>query len=147
MGRWDFLEGVRPQTAADAVAAEAAKVLADELRRWPPAAVEWTDSATRERFAPLYAEGAPRPAQGAYTEAFRLARWELEHDVEAIDFYQRNDHAARALATAHDRLALELLWKLLTEWMYELAERTENRLKRRHLLACLDEAERRLLAA
>lgn len=146
-GRWDFLEGLRLKTAADVLVEEVARILVDELtRRWPPQ-VEWTDADAAARFAPLYEPGAPRPSTAALREGLRLARWEIEREVEAIDFYLRNDHAGRVVATPQDRLALELVWKLVTEWLYELRERTENRLTRRHLVACLDEVERRLTLA
>ncbi len=143
MGRWDFLEGVTPVTAADAIVTGMARVIADELSRWPPR-LDFTDEASSRKFAPLYAPGAPPASEPAVREGFRLARWELAHELAAIDDHLRNDGVARAARTPHERLAVELLWKLLPELLYELAERTENRLTRRHLIATLDLAEKRL---
>jgi hypothetical protein len=147
--RWEFLEGVKAVEAADAVAAEFAKVLADELRAWPPR-IEWTDPAHAARFAPLYASGellGPRqPSRDAVREGFRLARWDLRHEQEEIDYYFDNDHGARACPDRYDRLALELVWRWLVEALLELSDRTGGRLKRRHLLDCLDRAERLAVA-
>ena len=145
--RWDFLEGVTAVEAAEAVAGEYAKVLVEELRAWP-LRVEWSDPALARRFAPLYAAGellSPRqPSEAAVREGFRLARWDLLHEQAAIDDYLRNDHGGRACPDAYDRLSLELVWRWLVEALLELGERTEGRLKRRHLLDCLDRAERML---
>lgn len=143
MSRWDFLEGVRPVAAADVIVTEMAKVIAEEITRWPPR-VEWTDAASAAKFAPLYKPGTPSPGEAAVREGFRLARWELLHELDAIDYHLRNDQNALGARSVHDRLAVELLWKLLPELLYELTERTENRLKRAHLMACLEQAERRL---
>jgi hypothetical protein len=135
-GRWEFLEGVRAMTAAEAIVHEAAKLLAGELARWPPR-VEWTDATAAARYAPLYADAAPRPTDLAVREGMRLARWEMERDVQAIDFYMRNDLAAKVTTTAHDRLALDLVWRYLTEAMLALQELCGGRLKRAHLIDCL----------
>jgi hypothetical protein len=136
MGRWDFLEGAKPITTADAIVIEMARVIADELRAWPPR-LEFTDPSAAARFAPLFDPDAPRPSDDALRAGFRLARWELTHDVDAVTHSLRNDRLP---------LAAELLHRLLPEILYELAERTENRLSRKHLVACLDLAERRALS-
>lgn len=142
-GRWDWLEGIRPQSAAEVVMAEMAKVVAGALSHWPPR-VEWTDEAAAARFAPLYAPGAVRPGFLALREGLRLAMLEMDRDVAAIDFFLRNDHAGRVCASAEERLALELTWRLCTEWMLELGERTEGRIKRPLLRRCLELVEQRL---
>ena len=147
--RWEFLEGVKVVEAAEAVAVELAKVLVEELRAWPPR-VEWTDPDQAARFAPLYSPGQlllPRPSVSALREGFRLARWDLERQQAAIDDYWRNDRARQVCPDDRDRLALELVWRWLVEAALELAERTEGRVKRRHLIECLDRAERLLLAS
>lgn len=144
-GRWEFLEGVRAIGAAEAIARELAKQLAEELRGWPPA-VELGDEPQARKFAPLFASGARRPSAAALREGFRLARWEMQHDLEAIDYYLRNDHAGRAAPDPYDRLALEFVWRYLTEALLVVREATEGRVKRRDLLVALDLAERYLLA-
>jgi hypothetical protein len=142
MGRWDFVEELRLLSTAEAIAGELAKQLAGDLERWPPE-VEWSDERERARFAPLYALGAARPSRIAFAEGFRLARWELEHEVEAIDDYWRNGRDAVAGGDL-DRLAVRLLWRYLTEAALTVAEATQGRVKRRHLLDCLEQAERRV---
>ncbi len=122
--RWAWLEGLRPQALEDAIAAEAAKMIASELRAWPPK-IEWTDPALAARFAPVL---ATPPSTADLHEGFALARLELQHDLDALRF-------------ARPSLAIDLIRLYLTETLYALAERTQNRLKRRHLLLALDRAQ------
>ena len=140
--RWDFLDGVKAIDAAEAVAAEFAKVVVEELRAWPPR-VEWTDPAQARRFAALYAPGElllRRPSDEALRAAFRLARWDLLRHTEAIEDFFRHDRGP-----AGERLAVELAWRWLVEATLELSERTSGRVARRHLVGCLDRAELLLL--
>jgi hypothetical protein len=136
-GRWDWLEDLKPRSVADTLVAEAAKVVIGALKAWPPS-LEWTDAGEMTRFAPLYAAGAPKPSAAVIGEGLRLAMLELDRDVEAIDFFMRNDYATRVCSTANERLALELVWRVATEWMLELGERTQGRLRRPALRHCLE---------
>ena len=143
-GRWDFLEGVKAMGAAEAIAGELSKLLAEELARWP-LDMEWADAAQAARFAPLEAPGAPRPSNEALRQGFMLARLELLREEDALDYALRNHTLERALPDAADRLAAELVWRWMTETLYELSERTEGRVKRRHLVSCLEQTWRRVL--
>jgi hypothetical protein len=132
VGRWDFLEGVKAVGGPEAVALELAKVLAEELRAWP-LRLEWTDPTQAVRFAAVLAD---RPTESALRDGFRLARWDLLHETDAIDQHVKSVGLAPAV---------ELVWRWLVEATLELAEKTEGRVKRTHLVACLDRAERLLL--
>lgn len=141
MGRWDWLEGVKAKELPDAIAEEAAKLIAGELRRFPPE-VEWSDELARERFAPLYAEDAPPPSIEARRAGFQLARWELDREYDAIAFHHRS-----AQLRDHDRLAADLLSLYLSEVLLILSEKTQGKIRRHHLREALDLAERLLAAS
>jgi hypothetical protein len=83
---------------------------------------------------------ARMPSAFAIERGFRLARWELERQLDAIDHALRN---AR-LDDTYEELAAHFLWRWLTEWMLELKERAGPRIQRAHLVAALDQAEARV---
>jgi hypothetical protein len=143
--RWAWLEGVRPISAAEAIARELAKLLRDELASWPPR-LDLESEAGGQKFAPLYAPGAPRPSRAALAEGFRLARWDLAREHEAIAHYLRNGLLERAVAGPPDALAAELVWRYVLEACLETIERTDGRVRRAHLLPALDDAYRALSA-
>jgi hypothetical protein len=126
-GRWAWLEALRPQALEEVIASEMAKVIASELRDWPPQ-IEWTDAASSTRFAAVL--DTP-PSAADLREGFALARLELQHDLDALRF-------------ARPSLATDLVRLYLTETLYSLAERTHNRIKRHHLRIALDRAEQLL---
>jgi hypothetical protein len=139
--RWEWLEGVRATSLEDAIMHEAARALADELLAWPPL-LSWQDERAEAEFAPLFALDAHRPSREAFEHGFRLARWELERAVEAIDHSMRNNLLGALLA--YDRLAAHFLWRWVPEWLLELKDRTGPRITRAHLVAALDQAAARV---
>ena len=121
--RWEWLEGIRPQALEDAIASEMAKVIASELRGWlagTPPQVELSDPR-------LAAQIAAPPSAADLQEGFALARLELHHDLDA-------------LRLARPEPAADIVRLYLTETLYTLSERTEHRLKRRHLIDSLTQA-------
>jgi hypothetical protein len=143
--RWELLLEQQPVPLIDHLVEELSKLLANELSRWPPDIAE-LDVASGASFAPLLEEGYPRPAKAAYAEAFRLARFELEHDLDAYDDYMRNQRWAEHGLPPGAKQELLFLSRWLTEQMFALGEVTQGRVKRRHMREILDRAERRLLA-
>ncbi len=144
--RWDYLFETKPVPMMDHLLEEVAKLLAKDLRQWPPP-VQEVDLDVGGTFAPLFTEPTPRPAEAVYDEALRLSRWELEREHEAYDDYMRNKrYLERGLAPT-DRLALLLLNRWLVDQMLGLGEATEGRVNRRLMLKCLErlEARRRLI--
>ncbi|WP_434382464.1 hypothetical protein [Melittangium boletus] len=144
--RWDYLFETKPVPMMDHLLEEVAKLLAKDLRQWPPP-VQEVDLDVGGQFAPLFTEPTPRPAEAVYDEALRLSRWELEREHEAYDDYMRNKrYLERGLAPT-DRLALLLLNRWLVDQMLGLGEATEGRVNRRLMLKCLErlEARRRLI--
>lgn len=143
--RWEHLLEQRPVPLVDHLVEEISKLLAKDLSRWPPPVAE-LDAASGAGFAPLLAEGYPRPARAAYAEAFRLARFDLEHDLDAYDDYMRNRRWAERGLPAGAKQELLFLSRWLTEQMFALGEATEGRVKRKHMREILDRTERRVLA-
>jgi hypothetical protein len=141
--RWEWLEGLRSTSIEEALAHEAARVLADELLDWPPA-IEWDDPRAEAELAPLFQPDAGKPSLAAIGVGFRFARWELEREFEAIDHAVRNDLIGRELTDERDRLAARFLWRWLPEWLLELKERAGPRITRAHLLLALEQAEARV---
>ncbi|MBZ4410232.1 hypothetical protein VZQ01_30470 [Myxococcus faecalis] len=141
--RWDHLFDLKPVTLLEHLVEEVAKLLAQDLQRWPPP-VQEVDLDTGGHFAPLFTEPRPRPSPSVYTEALRLTRWELSHETDAYDDYMRHQRYLERGLGPDDRLALLFLSRWLTEQMHGLGEATEGRVKRKHMHECLDRLERKL---
>lgn len=139
--RWEWLEGVRAQTAVEWAVTQMATILLKELSSWPPD-VAWTDSEAERRYGDLFAAGAPPPSRAAFEQAITRARWDLARDHEALDHYRRNNMLERSCPAPHDRLASAFIETYLTEALFELIERTESRVKRRDAISCLDQLSR-----
>ncbi|MCP4448947.1 MAG: hypothetical protein GY811_26980 [Myxococcales bacterium] len=140
--RWEWLEGLKPESPIEVAVKYVAAMTADALTAWPPPIqmAEGQDG----RFGEILEPGADRPSLEAYEEAIKLARWELERNYEAIDFYARNNHIADACPATRDRLASEFIQHYVLESFFMLMEKTEYRVKRSDVLAGLGMVERRI---
>jgi hypothetical protein len=136
--RWDWLEGIRPQTPVEWAVTQMAKILLEELSSWPPE-IAWTDAGAEGRYGDLFAADAPAPSNAAFDQAIMRAGWELARDHEALEHYQRNNLLEQACPSSYDRLASAFIETYLTEAFFELFERTDSRVKRRDALSCLDQ--------
>lgn len=143
MGRWDHLFEAKPRPIVEQVLDEVANLVARDLLTWPPPIQGWESDAEAKRFAPLFAPGAPRPGKAVFREAFRLARWEMDRAIEAIDDYVRHERWREAEVAPDGHLALQFLYRWLTEQMLGLAEATESHLRRPQLRDCLERCEKR----
>ncbi len=141
--RWEWLEGLKPESPIDVAVKYVAAMTADALTSWPPA-VRMADGQGESRFGDLLEFGAERPALPAYEEAIKRARWELLRDYDAIDFYARNNHIAEACPTERDQRASEFIQHYILESFFTLMEKTEYRVKRKDVLVGLDMVERRV---
>jgi hypothetical protein len=134
MGRWDFLYEQKPRPAVEVLLDEAARVIADDLARWPPP-LEAADPS----LAPLLAGDRPHP--DVFRQAFALARLDLRHEYEELERREAESRLApEEIETAR------FLWRYLAERVFDLNEAVQSRLTRRHLVELLDRVERRLLA-
>ncbi|HVE86233.1 MAG TPA: hypothetical protein VND93_25425, partial [Myxococcales bacterium] len=130
--RWERVLEQKPIPLLDHLVEEVARLLATDLLEWPPP-IQDLDPISGAQFAPLLEPGAPRPDDRAYHEAFRLTRWELEHDLLAYDDYMKNRRWMEIGLPAESRPALLFLSRWLYEQLSGLAEATGNRVKRHHL--------------
>jgi len=144
--RWDRLLDVKAISLAEHLVEEVSKLLAKDLARWPLPVLE-LDVETGRQFAPLLAPDSQRPDPPAFGEAFRLARWELEREIEAVDDYMRNRRWLERGLAPDDKQALLFISRWLVEQLLGLAEATEGRLSRPTLVEALNRTERRLNAA
>jgi hypothetical protein len=143
--RWTWVLDQKPRPVLDVLKDEVAKLLSGQLQRWP-LPLEELDPAYAGRHAPALAPDAPRPSAAVYTQSFRLARWELERDIAAVDDYFRNLRFLEAGLGPGDKAALLVLSRWLTEQALALAEATEGRVKRPDLVDILERTERRWLS-
>jgi hypothetical protein len=141
--RWDFLYERQRQPVKRFIVERFAEHLAEELRAWPPAGVEWVSEAERRRWS---AGLAARPSDGAIRFAIALARLDLRRAFEE-SARRLAEEADRHWRDAAERAAGHLLVLLLTEKCLGLKEHAEGaNLSRDDLCACLDLAERLLFA-
>jgi hypothetical protein len=138
--RWEWLEGLKPESAISVAVKYMARLIAEELAGWPPA-VEITAEQVESRYADLLAPGAPRPSLTAYREAIKRARMELSRDFEAIDHYERNHLLAKACPATRDQLGSEFIQHYILESFFTLMEKTEYRVKRGDVLKGVDQLE------
>ncbi len=142
MAKFDWIEGLIPQTPIQLAVKELGKELANQTRHWPPSTI--TPNEVGAHFAPLLAPGAPRPSFTAVTEALRRLRWELERDFIAADNYARTERLIEACPLPYDQLASDMLLAYFLEAHLGLVEATQNRVKRKDLLFGLDDFAARL---
>jgi hypothetical protein len=143
--RWERLFETKPIPILEHFVEEIAKLLTAELRKWP-LEIEELDlqSDAGQRYASLFEPGAPRPAPAVFNEAFLLVRWELERELDAYDDYMRNErYLERGLAPT-DKPALLFISQWLLEQLLGVAEATRGRVKRKHLVDCVERIERKL---
>lgn len=143
--KWERLLDQKPVRLSDHLVAEAAKLFCADLRTWPPAIDEF-DPQTGQALAALVAEHPQRPDQRLYAQAFRLTRWDLSRDFDAIDEYWRNLRHLEAGLTMADKPMILFLTRFLTEQLLGLSEATQGRINRPRLLDALGLIERDFLA-
>jgi hypothetical protein len=139
--RWDRLLDQKPVPLREHLLAEVARMLGRELESWP-LAVEELDLGTGRAFSNLLSGDAPRPTPAVFSEARRLARWDLERATDAIDDYFRNRRYADASIPDTERPALLLVSRWLVEQLLSLGEATGGRVKRADMVAVLDRIDR-----
>lgn len=141
--RWEWLEGLKPESPITVAVRYMAEQISKELTRWPPEVMP-TEGQETTGYSELLMPGSPRPVLAAYGEAIKRARWELARDFDAIDFYERNHHLAQACPSARDQKASEFIQHYILESFFTLMEKTEYRVKRKDVLAGVDLLERYL---
>ena|SRR5438552_1498335 len=137
--RWDFLFDVKPVSLTDHLLTEVAKLLTKDLAKWPPP-IEELDAELGSQFRPLFEPDAQRPSSAVYDEAFKLAKLELEREIQAVDDYMRNQRWRERGVAPGEKLALLFLSRWLVEQLLGLKESTSGKITRPLLLDCLERA-------
>ena len=143
INRWEWLEGLKQESAIEVCVKYLVQLIADELTNWPPD-VALPEPRGSSRFSDLFTDDSTRPPLTAYNEAIKRVRWELARNFDAIDFYERNHHLAKACPARRDQLASEFIQHYILESFFALMERTEYRVKRKDALVGTDLLARRL---
>jgi hypothetical protein len=131
--KWDLVLDQKAVPLEEHLLSECAALFAKDLSQWPPA-VE-SESPALTAMLQLQ-QKAPTPL--LMREAFRLARWDLERELNAYDEYMRNrGWLERGLAPA-DKPMLLFFSRFIGEQLLALAEHTQGRLTRPALLRVLD---------
>jgi hypothetical protein len=139
--RFDHLYDLEKRPVKEVVLEHLADDLAERLRGWPPAEVDWITDELRERWS---AGLTRRPGEPVVRLALELARLDLLREHEAFDERMRNE-APRACREPGDEAALQLLVTFLTEQCLALREWAEGaRLTRADLSRAVEMATRRL---
>ncbi len=145
-GRWDRILDQKPVPLEQHLADEAARLLLDELGRWP-LPVQEIDARTGGEMVDLLAPDAARPSPAVFPAALRLVRWELGREHEAYDDYMRNRRYQEVGILERERPALLLVSRWVLEQLLSLSEATEGRVDRRALLGVVERLERGLARA
>ena len=145
-GRWELLLDRKPVPLIEHLLDEVAKLLAADLRRWPLPLTD-VDPAAERKFAPLLAPGSVRPDDAIFGEAFRVARWEMERELEASAEYFRNRRWMERGLAEDARMPILFVSGWLVEQLLSLREHTQSRVSRALLVDCLERVKRLVLSA
>lgn len=143
--KWDLVLDQKPIPLLTHLLEEVAKIFAKDLAAWPPR-VEDFDPQTGRKLADLLADSPLPPDPRLYREAFVLTRFDLSRSLEQSDDYLRNQRWMGTGLGAKDRGMLLFLSRFMAEQLLGLAEATEGRVTRPHLLDVLDRTERLFFA-
>jgi hypothetical protein len=141
--RWELLLEAKPVSLVEHLIEQAARLLAEDLSTWPLPIVE-LDVETGGHFAPVLAPDSLRPDPRVFAEGLRLARWELEREIDAVDDYMRNRRWLEHGLSPADKLALSFISRWTVERLLALRESTEGRVTRAQLVDCLERARSQL---
>lgn len=145
MNKWERLLDSKPRPILEHLVAEAATLFCTELRCWPPSIDEF-DPQTGQGLETMLRERPEQPDPRVYAQAFRLTRWDLSRDFDAIDEYWRNHRHLEAGLTMPDKPMILFLARFMTEQLLGLSEATQGRVTRLRLLDALALIERDFLA-
>lgn len=140
--RWEAVLDSKPVPLSEHLLVECSKLFAKDLSTWPPPVEELSGADAR-----LLAGEPPPPGPGLMREAFKLARWDLEHDLDAYDEYMRNQRWLETGLAAGDKALLLFMSRFIQEQLHGLSEATRGRVNRRAMLRVLDLTERAVLKA
>ena len=144
--RWKHLYETRPRPLRDWALDELAGELEKELASWPPPGLEWVDETEQVRLRAVL-ERPSRPPLATTRVSLELARLELLHEIERIDFFLRSASAKSALPDALEEMSALFLARWLVESCLSIQDVTPGKLKRADLIELIERLEKRLLGS
>jgi hypothetical protein len=139
--RWELILEQKPIPILEHLLDEVSRLFAAELAAWPPNVTDF-DAQTGASLERLLADQPARPDDRVYGEAFRLTRWDLGRDFEAVDDYWRNQRHLEAGLSAADKPMILFLTRFISEQLLALGEATDGRVTRARMLDALGRIER-----
>ena len=143
--KWDLVLDQKPIPLLTHLLEEVAKIFSKDLAAWPPH-IEDFDPQTGRKLADLLAESPLPPDPRIYRQAFVLTRFDLARELAQSDDYLRNQRWMTTGLSAKDKPMLLFLSRFMAEQLLGLAEATDGRVTRPHLLDVLDRTERLFFA-
>ena len=143
--KWDLILDRKPVPLQAHLLEEVAQLFAQGLARWPPR-IEDFDPVTGQKLSELLEQSPLAPDTRLFVQSFALTRFDLGRELEAFDDYLRNGRWMTSGLAAKDKAMLLFLSRFMAEQLLGLAEFTEGRLTRAHLLDVLSRTERHFFA-
>ena len=144
--RWDLILDQKPVPVVDYLLAEAARLFANDLKKWPPE-VDAADDAHAVSLTELFEKNPAAPSPVIWSHAFQLARWDLEHADDATQDYFRNQRWTEAGLSVQEKPMLLFLSRWILEQLLSFGEATNGRVSRPGLIEVLTQTQRNLLKA
>jgi ribonucleotide reductase alpha subunit len=144
VGRWDHILDQKPQDLRDYVLDKVAEQLTEDLRNFPPRIDEWLDDALQARYAKVVAR-LGRPELETYRVAVELAREEMLREYERIDAFCRSAEYRRLLPNELEEQTAHFITRYLVDSALTFQEATQEKFRRKDLVALIEKVEERLL--
>ena len=144
MGRWDHILDQKPQDIREYVLDKVAEQLAEDLRNFPPPIEEWLDEGLKARYAGVVSR-LGKPELETYRVAVELAREEMLREYELIDAFCRSPEYKRLLPTQLEEQSAHFMTRYLVDSALAFQEATQDKFKRKDLVALMEKIEERLL--
>ncbi|OGQ24714.1 MAG: hypothetical protein A2138_07930 [Deltaproteobacteria bacterium RBG_16_71_12] len=145
--RYEPILEARPRAGEDVIKDLIGKELVDLYEAFPPAEsdISWEDAALERRFRGRLAE-LPRLDAAMVDALSRIVAWDLDHEIDAIEHFFRNELHRQAAPTPAHLDALHFLWRSVVEHLYARKEECRGILKRQDLLDIVERARERYAA-
>lgn len=144
MGRWDHILDQKPQDIREYVLDKVAEQLASDLRSFPPPIDEWLDSQLQARYAKVLSR-LSRPELETYRVAVELAREEMLREYELIDAFCKSPEYKRLLPNELEEQTAHFITRYLVDSALAFQEATQDKFRRKDLVALMEKIEDRLL--
>ncbi len=121
-----------------------AEQLAQDLREFPPRIEEWSDEATRARYAPVMARAGPLQLD-TLRAGCEMAREEMLREYELIDRFCRSPEYSKLLPDALEQQTAHFVTRYLVDSALAFQEHGKDKFRRADLVRLIEKIEDRLL--